>query len=46
MLGVNGKRIAENVYAKTQEECEEKLTELIQTIKAEIAEIKKQERNA
>ena len=30
-----------NVYAKTREECEEKLAELIKTMKAEIAELKK-----
>ena len=46
MPGVNGKRIAKNVYAKTQEECEEKLAELIKTMKAEIAEMKKQAKNA
>ncbi|MBQ2255404.1 MAG: hypothetical protein II330_00935 [Clostridia bacterium] len=38
---VNGKRISKNVYAKTREECEEKLGELIKTMKAEIAEMKK-----
>ena len=38
---VNGKRISKNVYAKTREECEEKLAELIKTKKAEIAEMKK-----
>ncbi len=43
---VNGKRISKNVYAKTREECEEKLAELIKTMKAEIAEMKKQEKNA
>ena len=43
---VNGKRISKNVYAKTREECEEKLAELIKTMKAEIAETKKQEKNA
>ena len=32
---VNGKRISKNVYAKTREECEEKLAELIKTMKAE-----------
>ena len=32
---------SENVYAKTREECEEKLAELIKTMKAEIAEMKK-----
>lgn len=44
MPGVNGKRISKNVYAKTQEECEEKLTEPIKTIRAEIAEMKKRRR--
>ena len=43
---VNGKRISKNAYAKTREECEEKLAELIKTMKAEIAEIKKQAKNA
>ena len=38
---VNGKRISKNVYAKTREECEEKLSELIKMMKAEIAEMKK-----
>ena len=38
---VNGKRISKNVYAKTREECEEKLAELIKTRKGEIAEMKK-----
>ena len=33
--------MARNVYAKTREECEEKLAELIKTMKAEIAELKK-----
>ena len=42
---VNGKRISKNVYAKTREECEEKLAELIKTMKAEIAEMKKQAKN-
>ena len=32
---VNGKRIARNVYAPTEEECEVKLTELIKEMKAE-----------
>ena len=35
------KRISKNVYAKTLEECEEKLAELIKIMKAEIAEMKK-----
>jgi len=43
---VNGKRISKNVYAKTREECEEKLAELIKTVKAEIAEMKKVAKNA
>ena len=43
---VNGKRISKNVYAKTREECEEKLAELIKTMKAEIADMKKQAKNA
>ncbi len=37
---VNGKRMPKNIYAKTYEECEEKLAELIKTMKAEIAEMK------
>ena len=37
---VNGKRIAKNIYATTQEECEEKLKVLIVEMKKEIAEIK------
>ena len=43
---VNGKRISKNVYAKTREECEEKLAEMIKTMKAEIAEMKKVAKNA
>ncbi len=38
---VDGKRIARNIYAQTKEECEEKLAELIKTMKEEIAENKK-----
>ena len=38
---INGKRMAKNVYAKTREECEEKLAELIKTMKAEVAGLKK-----
>ena len=34
---VNGQRMARNVYAKTEAECEEKLAELIREMKAEIA---------
>ena len=37
----DGKRISRNIYAQTREECEEKLAELIKTMKAEIAEMKK-----
>ena len=36
----DGKRISRNMYASTKEECEEKLAELIKTMKAEIAEEK------
>ena len=42
----DGKRISRNIYAQTREECEEKLAELIKTMKAEIAEMKKQAKNA
>ena len=35
-----------NVYAKTREECEEKLAELIKTMKAEIAAEKKKAKQA
>ena len=37
----NGLPITKNVTAKTKFECEEKLAELIKTMKAEIAELKK-----
>ena len=43
---VNGRRILRDLHAKTREECEEKLAELIKTMKAEIAEMKKQAKNA
>ena len=33
---VNGKRIARNVYASTEEECERRLAELIQEMKREL----------
>ena len=33
---VNGKRIARNVYASTEEECERKLAELIGEMKREL----------
>lgn len=36
----HGKRISRNVYAKTREECEAKLAELIKQMKAEITEEK------
>lgn len=36
----NGKRESHNIYAKTREECEEKLAEMIVRVKAEIAEEK------
>lgn len=35
-----GKRESHNIYAKTREECEEKLAEMIVRVKAEIAEEK------
>ena len=41
---VNGRRMARNVYAKTEAECEEKLAELIREMKAEIAARKNQEK--
>ena len=41
-----GKRESHNIYANTREECEEKLAELIKTMKAEIAVMKKQVKNA
>ena len=41
---VNGKRMARNVYASTEEECEEKLAELIREMKQEIASMKAQEK--
>ena len=34
---VNGRRMARNIYARTEAECEEKLAELIRQMKAEIA---------
>ena len=43
---VNGKRISKNIYAKTREECEEKLAELIKAMKAEIVAEKKKAANA
>ena len=38
----NGKRVARNVYAHTQEECEEKLAKMIVEVKSEIAELRNQ----
>ena len=35
--GADGKRMARNIYAKTREECEQKLAELITQMNAEIA---------
>lgn len=35
-----GKRESHNIYARTREECEEKLAEMIVRVKAEIAEEK------
>lgn len=40
---INGRRMARNVYAKTEGECEEKLAVLIQEMKAEIAAGKTQQ---
>ena len=37
---INGQRMARNVYAKTEAECETKLAELIREIKEEIAAAK------
>jgi len=41
-----GKRKKFNVYAETKEQCEIKLAEMIERVKAEIAEMKKQAKNA
>ena len=38
--GADGKRISRNVYAKTREECEEKLAVMIEKVKREIAAAK------
>ena len=43
---VNGKRISKNAYAKVREECEEKLAELIKTMKYEITPEKKKAKQA
>ena len=39
---VNGKRMARNVYAATEAECEQKLTELLRKMKQEITSMKAQ----
>ena len=39
---INGKRMARNVYAKTEKECEEKLAALIREMKQEFAAMKTQ----
>lgn len=41
---VNGKRMARNVYARTEAECEEKLAGLIVEMKKEIADLRGQEK--
>ena len=43
---VNGKRMARNVYAKTEAECEAKLVALIREMKAEIAAENERRRQA
>ena len=43
---VNGRRMARNVYAKTEAECEMKLAELIQEIKEELAAENQRRRQA
>jgi hypothetical protein len=40
----HGKRISRNVYAKTREECEEKLAVMIEQVKKEIAAEKEKQR--
>ena len=42
----DGKRKKFNVYAKTKEECEKLLEEMIEKKKAEIAEMKKKAKKA
>ena len=39
---VDGKRIARNVYAPTEEECEQKLAELIKEMKKELEPLRAQ----
>ena len=43
---VNGKRMARNVYAHTEAECEEKLAHMIREMKAEIAAEKERRKQA
>lgn len=43
---VNGKRMARNVYAHTEAECEEKLAHMIREMKAEIASKKERRKQA
>ena len=40
----NGTRLARNVYAHSEEECEQKLAQLIREMKQEIASMKAQEK--
>ena len=39
---VNGKRMARNIYAPTEAECEEKLAQLIEQMREEIADLRVQ----
>ena len=39
-VGADGKRISWNVYAKTREDCEEKLAVMIEEVKQEIEQQK------
>ena len=41
-MWIDGKKHSRNVYARTREECEEKLKVLIAEMKAELAELKRQ----
>lgn len=43
---INGKRMARNVYAHTEAECEEKLAHMIREMKAEIAAKKERQKQA
>ena len=43
---INGKRMARNVYAHTEAECEEKLAHMIREMKAEIASKKERRKQA